>query len=247
MLENEQPDKAFPVTEHVKYVLLWELAEEAKERNESAEACWQAIMNAFWDGLLPALFVFATRKDAAPGRDLMPLPSRDVLAAHLLGRVNRINGESAGAVELSIWIAELHGWTFRDYRQQPEPIRTYVARNAPFGLAVKRSDADKWRAKRPKKEQNNALAPQAPEGREKRRRRRPGPEPGKLRRFDKSDANLFPELEQIMADQHKSVSAAARVLAEADRIKGIGTRESRAKRLAALYSASKKTNRCNSL
>jgi hypothetical protein len=62
-----------------------------------------------------------------------------------------------------------------------------------------------------------------------------GPERGKLRRYEAADRELFPELEQIMAKKQKSRSAAALDLAQTGRIAGVGTPESRAKRLAALY------------
>jgi hypothetical protein len=62
-----------------------------------------------------------------------------------------------------------------------------------------------------------------------------GPEPGKLRRYEAADRALFPELERIMDEQQKSRWAASLDLAQAGKIKGFGTYESLAKRLAALY------------
>jgi hypothetical protein len=62
-----------------------------------------------------------------------------------------------------------------------------------------------------------------------------GPEPGKLKRYEAADRALFPELERIMADEQKSRSAAAHDLALANRISGVGSAQSRAKRLAALH------------
>jgi hypothetical protein len=67
------------------------------------------------------------------------------------------------------------------------------------------------------------------------RKRRFGPEPGKVRRYEAGDRELFSELERIMAEKQKSRSAAALELAEAGRIKGHGTAQSRATRLAALH------------
>jgi hypothetical protein len=67
------------------------------------------------------------------------------------------------------------------------------------------------------------------------RKRRYGPEPGTLRRYAADDRRLFPELKRIMNEERKSLSAAALDLAQAGRIAGIGTPQSRAKRLAALY------------
>src|SRR6266567_5127536 len=60
--------------------------------------------------------------------------------------------------------------------------------------------------------------------------KRRGPEPGTLRRYEAADRELFTELERIMADQQKSRSAAALDLAQAGRIAGVGSPESRAKR-----------------
>ncbi len=67
------------------------------------------------------------------------------------------------------------------------------------------------------------------------RKGRFGPEPGTLRRYDAADRKLFPELERIMVEKQKSRSTAALELAEASRVKGHGTAQSRAKRLAALH------------
>ena len=67
------------------------------------------------------------------------------------------------------------------------------------------------------------------------RKGRFGPEPGTLRRYDAADRELFTELERIMADEQKSRSAAAHDLALANRISGVGSAQSRAKRLAALH------------
>ena len=65
--------------------------------------------------------------------------------------------------------------------------------------------------------------------------KRRGPEPGTLRRYEASDRALFAEFERIMAEKQKSRSAAALELAEAGQVKGPGTAQSRAKRLAALH------------
>ena len=67
------------------------------------------------------------------------------------------------------------------------------------------------------------------------RERRFGPKPGTLRRYEAADRALYPELERIMAEKQKSLSAAAFELAEAGQVKGFGTAQSRARRLAALY------------
>ena len=68
-----------------------------------------------------------------------------------------------------------------------------------------------------------------------RRQRRFGPEPGTLRRYEDADRALFSDLERIMVEKQKSPSAAALELAQAGQVKGFGTPESRAKRLAALH------------
>ena len=67
------------------------------------------------------------------------------------------------------------------------------------------------------------------------RKRRYGPEPGTLRRYAADDRRLFRELKRIMNRERKSLTAAALDLAQADRIAGVGTAKSRAKRLAGLY------------
>jgi len=67
------------------------------------------------------------------------------------------------------------------------------------------------------------------------RKKRFGPEPGKVRRYEAGDRALYPELERIMAEKQKSLSAAAFELAEAGQVKGSGTAQSRATRLAALH------------
>ena len=63
----------------------------------------------------------------------------------------------------------------------------------------------------------------------------PGPSPGTIDRFGDTDRALFPEIERIMSEGHKTVHAAALELALAGKIQGVGTPESRAKRLAALF------------
>jgi hypothetical protein len=68
-----------------------------------------------------------------------------------------------------------------------------------------------------------------------RRKRRFGPEPGTLRRYENADRALFPELERIMVGNQKSRSAAALELAQAGQVKGFGAAQSRAKRLAELH------------
>jgi hypothetical protein len=228
-----------PVTGHHLYALLWELAEELrKQEHRSSEGCWLAIMNAFWDGELPGLYVFVKRRGAVPGRELMPLPSRDVLAGHLLGRIRQVNDESAGVFELSEWIAELHGWTLEDYQGMPEPFCTFAAHDVTFGFAVPRADFEQWRAK-PLKEKEETLTPQPSTLSKDKTKSRRGPKPGELRRYDTADRALLPELEQIMAAGKMSPSAAALVLAEDRKIAGVGTPKSRAKRLVELYSRTK--------
>lgn len=65
--------------------------------------------------------------------------------------------------------------------------------------------------------------------------RRRGPKPGTLDRYRDSDRALYPELERLMHDEHLSRTAAAMALAAADRVAGVGSAESRAKRLARRY------------
>ena len=97
---TERP-KIIPVMEHRNYVLLWDLADEmAKEKGKSAEGCWLAIMDAFWVGKLPALFIFCPRKGRMNGRvvtktadqlDLQALHRvRERLVSQRTGIINQI-------------------------------------------------------------------------------------------------------------------------------------------------------------
>jgi hypothetical protein len=63
---------------------------------------------------------------------------------------------------------------------------------------------------------------------------KPGPAKGELKRFDEDDRALFPEVQRLM-DGGKSLTAATQQLADEDLVTGIGTPESRAKRLARAY------------
>jgi hypothetical protein len=133
----ERP-KIIPVTEHRDYVLLWELADEiAKQEGRAADACWLAIMDAFWVGKFHSLYLFSPRRGGRHGRELVKLPSRSSLAILLLGP-----GRSLPAA--------LRGWTIADYRNQPAPFGGYFTRNPRFGLAILRSDLDRWGARDPR-------------------------------------------------------------------------------------------------
>ena len=62
------------------------------------------------------------------------------------------------------------------------------------------------------------------------RKTRRGPEPGTVDRFGESDRALYPEIERIMREGHKTVHAATLELAS--KVQGSGAPENRAKRLA---------------
>jgi hypothetical protein len=64
------------------------------------------------------------------------------------------------------------------------------------------------------------------------RRTRRGPQRGTVDRFGEADRVLFPEMNRLVDEDHKSVHAAALELASAGKIKGVGTEKSRAQRLA---------------
>jgi hypothetical protein len=66
-------------------------------------------------------------------------------------------------------------------------------------------------------------------------RKRPGPKPGTLRRYDDADRALFSDLERLVKDGGLSKTAAAKRLAELGRIAGSGTVDSKARRLLKLY------------
>jgi hypothetical protein len=54
-------------------------------------------------------------------------------------------------------------------------------------------------------------------------------------RYSESDRKLFPELERIMRERKVSVTSAANILAEDNKIEGVGSPASRARRLQKLY------------
>lgn len=82
---------------------------------------------------------------------------------------------------------------------------------------------------------SNAIEyPEAPTVGNVQPRKRPGPEPGKLRRYDAADRALFPELERLMKDEGLSKTAAAKKLANEGRITGTSTADSKARRLLKL-------------
>jgi hypothetical protein len=66
-------------------------------------------------------------------------------------------------------------------------------------------------------------------------RRRRSPAPGSLNRYAEADRALHRKIQQMMREDHLSATAAARKLAEAGRVEGNGTTESRARRLATGY------------
>lgn len=68
-------------------------------------------------------------------------------------------------------------------------------------------------------------------------RPRKGPAPGTLDRYGASDRALYAELKQLMRDEHISATAAARQLAENNKVAGVGSPESIARRLAKRYLA----------
>jgi hypothetical protein len=68
-------------------------------------------------------------------------------------------------------------------------------------------------------------------------RKRKGPAPGTVDRYGKHDRTLYPELNRLMNENNMSLSAAAQQLADNKRIKGTGTPQSLASRLARRYRA----------
>jgi hypothetical protein len=70
--------------------------------------------------------------------------------------------------------------------------------------------------------------------------KRRGPEKGSSR-YGAADRKLFPDLEKLVDEDGLSPTAAAKKLAEANRVKGSGTPMSRAKRLAGRYISDGKT------
>lgn len=62
-----------------------------------------------------------------------------------------------------------------------------------------------------------------------------GPRKGEVARFKADDMKLFPEIVRLMRERRLTVTAATRLLAEEDKVAGVGTPASRAKRLASLF------------
>jgi hypothetical protein len=138
-------------------------------------------MGAFWTGKLAALFMFAPRPGLAGGRHLIQLPSRAVLAAHLLGTLDQLDDQHADPAALSQWIARLCGWTIADYQQQPAPFGDYFKRDqeGQLGLAVLRADYEQWRAQRQTEASRGSKTESLTPPPDMRRR---GPPPKKLER-----------------------------------------------------------------
>jgi hypothetical protein len=66
-----------------------------------------------------------------------------------------------------------------------------------------------------------------------------GPEKGALRRYLAADRELFPEIKRLIRDEQLSVTGACQQLAQKGKVKGIGSLQSRATRLARAYRAEK--------
>jgi hypothetical protein len=66
-------------------------------------------------------------------------------------------------------------------------------------------------------------------------RRRKGPVPGTVDRYSESDRALYPELKRLIKKERLSATAAALQLANDNRVAGIGSVQSRARRLAGRY------------
>lgn len=63
-------------------------------------------------------------------------------------------------------------------------------------------------------------------------RQRRGPAPGTVNRYGDADRKLFPKIKRLMRERRITASAAAAELAELNNVAGVGSKSSRAKRLA---------------
>jgi hypothetical protein len=136
--EPRQPRaKTIPPKQHKNYVLLWNFVDDEVVKGiGKPETCWLRIAEAFWAGELPALFCFTHPKSSGvPGRVLLALPPREVLAGHLLGQERDIDATA---------LAELRGWTLDDYLHDPI-FGEYATRDPCFGLAARKADLQRWR------------------------------------------------------------------------------------------------------
>jgi hypothetical protein len=68
-------------------------------------------------------------------------------------------------------------------------------------------------------------------------RRRKGPVPGTVDRYSGSDRKLYPKIKRLIKKKHMSATAAARHLVDQGMVTGIGSPESRVRRLANRYLA----------
>jgi hypothetical protein len=219
------PPKIIPHKEHDKFKLLWELADDvAKQDGGTPENSWLRLMDAFWRGELPTLFCFTRRKGGLEGRNLMQLPAREIIAGHL--RDSRDRGDHD----------ELLGWTVQDY-QRHEPFASYVTRHPRFGLAIPLQDFTRLRENMLSVSVVAPLNPRrnlATAAKSEQRPRR-GPAPGTVDRYGDADRALFSEMEGQIKTNQISPLEAARILAQHGRVKGRGTQETRARRLADRY------------
>jgi hypothetical protein len=87
-------------------------------------------------------------------------------------------------------------------------------------------------AETPNPSESLTIPTATPAGMDALRRTRRGPQRGTVDRFGEADRALFPEIIRLVDEDHKSVHAAALELASAGKIKGAGTENSLAQRLA---------------
>jgi hypothetical protein len=121
-----------------------------------------------------------------------------------------------------------------------DPVCTIIRTRDLARLATERGEKPRYlRHFQSEQKAHEPVLPQqqnaAPDGSTAVARRRRGPALGSLDRYGESDRALFPEIERLVRDEHKSVSAAALELTEKGEVKGTGAPKSVAQRLARRY------------
>jgi hypothetical protein len=225
------------------HLLLWDAAFAAsRESGQTPEWHWLRLIYAFLQGDLTdsGLVHFYPTHDAFAPRAYQHYSADDFRAAIEL---------RAGLATLTI--EALMNWGWKEFSELPEfshdePWRSkeYFVERDPdgrFGLAILRAELDHWLKNLKALNAATPVTPATTLATADRLRtspvkeRRRGPVPGTVDRYGEDDRKLFGELERIKSIERISIAAAAKKLADAYKIAGPATAESRATRLAKRY------------
>jgi hypothetical protein len=111
---------------------------------------------------------------------------------------------------------------------QPGTIKRSEADDLNFSDEIDRmaAESELAAATEPKPEVPESASP-------KQNRRRPGPQPGTINRYEKDDREYYPEIDRMVAEGKSSVEEAARSFG--DKLPGAGDPVNKGKRLARSY------------